>query len=390
MIIADHAGFGRASPLPLAEGRSAPGGHAELHLVRASDLSPADHARWDDLGSDPAATSVFAEPWFTRASLAHCPGGSHALLAIVGDRSGDWLGAMPLVPRLVYGRAPFPHWAAWSHPNQFRGTPLVRRGEALRFWQGLLAGLDRGSFGRLALRLARLPLEDDVTRALFQLCRDERRPCKVDSRYQRAVLHAGHPGDPDPLKGSRRRRIASLERKAERELGPLAWRVARTETALGPALDRLLALEEAGWKGKAGSALASSNSTRGFFAAVTGAAAGLGRLEVTELLAGDCLLAASAHFTGGDEGFGYKMAYDEALSAFGPGLLLLNRLTAHFRETGPARIDSCSAPGQEPIGSLWPDRMELVDCGVALGRGLRRQGLDLLDLAETIYRGQPA
>ena len=390
MIIADHAGFGSGMPLPLDETRPAPGGGAELRLLRACDLSPADHACWDDLGSDPATRSVFAEPWFTRASLAHCPGGNQALLAIVRDRSGDWLGAMPLVPRLLYGRAPFPHWAAWSHPNQFLGTPLARNGQSARFWKGLLAGLDRRGVGRLALRLAGMSLDDDVTRALFQLCREERRPCRIDSRYQRAVLHAAQPGEPDPLKGSRRRRIASLERKAEREIGPLAWRVSRTEAALGPALDRFLALEQAGWKGQAGSALACRDSTRDFFAAATRAASGLGRLEVTELVAGDRLLAASAHFTGPDEGFGYKMAYDESLAGYGPGLMLLNRLTAHFRETGPARIDSCSAPGQEPIGSLWPDRIELVDCGIALGRGLRRRGLDLLDLAEAIYRGQPA
>jgi CelD/BcsL family acetyltransferase involved in cellulose biosynthesis len=383
----DRSAFAEAQPIgfaPLAV--EAP---ARLDLFPPDGLTPADNARWDELGRDPASPSIFAQPWFTRAGLVHCAAGRRVRIAVVRDTAGDWLGVLPIVSRLRYGKAPFPHWSAFAHPNQFRGTPLVRRGHALRFWQTLLAGLDGRGFGRLALQLNSLPLGDDVTLALLRCCEDANRTCKIDRQYARAVLLPDQPEDPETLKGSRRRRIASLERKAERELGPLEWRVSAGAGAIEPALARFLELERAGWKGEAGSAMASVSGTSAFFAAVAGAAAAAGRIEITELLARGRLLAASVHFTGTHEGFGYKMAYDEALGAYGPGLLLLHRLTAHFRATAMRRIDSCCAPGQEPIGSLWPERMNLIDCGVALGPGLLRRGIGVLGLAEALYHGVP-
>jgi len=398
VIIHDQAAFEGALPIaalpPLPAFLTGPDRPARLKLLAARDLGVADHARWDALGDDAGTGSVFAQPWFTRAGIAHCRGGANAMLAVVCDDDGEWIGAIPVVPRLRYGKAPFPHWAAWSHPNQFRGDPLVRRGQAVRFWRALLAGLDGRGFGRLALRLTGLPLGEETTLALMRVCCEDMRPCKIDAQYSRPLLLADKPEDADVLKGSLRRRIASLERKVERELGPLGWRVTSAQDDIDAGLARFLVLEGAGWKGQAGSALASAAATRGFFAAITAEAARRGQIEVTELLAGDRVLAASVHFTGREQGFGYKMAYDEALGAYGPGLLLMQRLTAHFRAhfrgQAPARIDSCCAPGQEPIGSLWPERLHLVDCGVALGRGVRRQGLDWLDRAEAIYRRVPA
>lgn len=363
---------------------------ARLHLLSPADLTESDVSRWNELGLHPATSSVFAQPWFTRAGIAHCAGGRRLLLAVVSDRSGDWLGVIPLVRRLRYGKAPFPHWAAWDHPNQFRGTPLIRRGEVLRFWRTLLAGFDRQGFGRLALRLNGLPLDDTVTQALIQACAEDRRAWKIDRRYARPVLLADRPDPHEAVKGSRRRRIASLERKAERELGPLDWRVTGGAGEIETALARFLALERAGWKGDAGSALASATATSRFFSAIARDAALAGQIEIAELLAGGRLLAASVHLIGQNEGFGYKMAYDEASAAYGPGLLLLNRLTAHFLASGLSRVDSCCAPGQEPIGSLWSDRMTLVDCGVALGRGPARRALDLLRIAEACFHGEPS
>jgi CelD/BcsL family acetyltransferase involved in cellulose biosynthesis len=384
MLEHDHAVF--AESQPIASGLASVAGRAELRLISPAE---ADHARWDALGRDPASPSIFAQPWFTRAGLRHCQGGDKALLAVVSDRDGDWVGVLPLVSRLRYGKAPFPHWAAWDHPNQFRGTPLVRRGDAARFWRTLLAGLDSGRFGRLALRLNGLPLDDQVTLALTQVCAETGRACKIDRRYARAALRVDQPDDPGALKPSRRRRIASLERKAERELGPLAWRISRASGEVEPALGRFLALERAGWKGAVGSALDCAADTSAFVAAIADPAARAGRIEIAELVVGDRVLAASVHFIGPREGFGYKLAYDETLAAYGPGLLLLNRLTGHFRAGGMKRIDSCCAPGQEPIGSLWPDRLDLVDCGIALGSPLLRRGLGLLGLAEAFYRGTP-
>jgi hypothetical protein len=46
-------------------------------------------------------------------------------------------------------------------------------------------------------------------------------------------------------------------------------------------------------------------------------------------------------------------------------------MTRSFRERGLGEVDSCTAPGQQPVSRLWPERRELIDCRVALGGALR-------------------
>ncbi len=162
-------------------------------------------------------------------------------------------------------------------------------------------------------------------------------------------------------------RIRGLERKLEREVGPVDLAIVDDAARIEETLAAFLALERAGWKGAAGSAMACAEQTRGFFLAVARDAAARGCFEAGLLRAGGRVLAIATQL--GDHGrvFGFKMAYDEAFASYAPGLLLLNRLTASFVARAVGDVDSCAAPDQQPISRLWPARRALVDCRVALG-----------------------
>ena len=76
------------------------------------------------------------------------------------------------------------------------------------------------------------------------------------------------------IKPDARRRYASLERKLDAEAGPVGFTAHREPAEIILLAEQFIALELAGWKGRAGSALACDEGNLGFFRAMIAAAAG--------------------------------------------------------------------------------------------------------------------
>jgi len=103
-------------------------------------------------------------------------------------------------------------------------------------------------------------------------------------------------------------------------------RVARSPADLQSALNRYGMLESAGWKGKAGTAIHPTNQQGRFYADVLGAFSAFNGARVYELYVGDSLAASRLCVARGGMLVVLKTTYDEALSHFAPGRLLLYRL----------------------------------------------------------------
>lgn len=378
--------------------RHAPGtfaGPVRTRLIEPERLGVPDRQSWDELAACADCANPFVQPWLQRLSLAHFHTSGAVRLAVVEDRLGNWLGAIPLALGSP-GRVPVRLWSACSHPNQFTGTPLVRPDRADAFWQELLAWLDHAPGGAAALSLHNLASDDPVNQALFELCAQQGRRLKFDWQWQRAVL--GRNQAPCEHSGKLRRRIEGLERKLEREHGPLSLELTRDPARIAGLVEAFVALEGSGWKGKEGSALASDQATRRFFSEVANTAARHGTFEIGVLRSGANIVAMSTQLIAGATVHGFKSAYDEAFAAHAPGLLLLCRLTRHWQAHGGLLVDSCTKPGQEPVSKLWPARRDLADCRVALGGARRRAGFAALLAAESAWhaakrlawRGGPA
>lgn len=354
-----------------------------FRLTARAELSGQDYADWDSLGRAAASASAYAQPWFMRHSLEQCDPHGKARLAIVADSHGHWLGVLPLVRGATLGRAPLPSWQAWSHPNRFVGTPLVREGAAHAFWHELLDGLARQSRTELALCLSDLASDDPVNLALFDICAADDRVMGLDQRVSRALLRAGHPPE---LSAKGRRRIESLTRKLRSDFGEPEFRVIRDPAELAAKVDTFIALERSGWKGEGGSALGCTAANRALFGAIARDGASRGCFELAELAAGGRVLAQSTQLRGNGRRYGFKMAYDEDCAGYGPGLLLLNWLTQTFcADPAALAIDSCARPDQQPVSRLWTDRCELVDCRVALGGTWRQAAMNQLLRCEMLF-----
>src|SRR3546814_10961051 len=94
-------------------------------------------------------------------------------------------------------------------------------------------------------------------------------------------------------------------------------------------------MERAGWKGRAGSALACHAETEKLFRDVMRAGWERGRLGRATLTAVGRPLAMSSWFVTGDRGFGFRMAFDEAFRSDAPGQLLLHPVPDHVAVLHP-------------------------------------------------------
>jgi hypothetical protein len=148
----------------------------------------------------------------------------------------------------------------------------------------------------------------------------------------------------------------------------------RDRSAEPDAPDDFLRLEASGWKGREGTAM-SSDGAAGLFAEICDEFRRMDRLQLLSLEAGGKVAAMKCNLSAGDTLFCFKIAYDEALGHYSPGVMLEADNVAVFHEQRPMQrlMDSCAQPGNEMINRLWPDRRSIAT--LTLGRRGPASGL---------------
>ena len=144
------------------------------------------------------------------------------------------------------------------------------------------------------------------------------------------------------------------------------------EDDLGEWTEQFLALENAGWKGTAGSALAQTKATETLFREALAGAAAQGRLERLSLTLDDRPIAMLANFITPPAAFSYKTAYDEAYARFSPGVLLQCENLLLLDRDDIAWTDSCAGQDHPMIDHIWRERRAVGSVSIAIGGKLRR------------------
>ncbi|MCL2524010.1 MAG: GNAT family N-acetyltransferase [Betaproteobacteria bacterium] len=140
---------------------------------------------------------------------------------------------------------------------------------------------------------------------------------------------------PKKLRGNIRR----YNDRLERELGAVAgMRGYSGQTAMADGVARYGELESVGWKGEAGTAVSMDNVQGRFYAEVLARFAATGQAEVCELTINDQLAASRLLIGNACMLVALKTTYDETLSRFAPGRLLLYRLLEREFAEHPQRL----------------------------------------------------
>lgn len=355
--------------------------------VRIADWTgmdaPESRAGWDALAANAGEPNPFFESWYLLPALrALDPNHKVKLLCI--EQAGDLIGLIPLqTERRYYGR-PIPHQASWLHPNCFLGAPLVATGREPPFWQALLDWADRQGGASLFLHLAQLPLDGPLYRTLGDVLAEQSRFAALVHCEERAMLASDLPPDAyleAAMSGKKRK---ELRRQFARlsELGEVRFDRRTDAHGLDQWVDDFLALEHSGWKGSAGSALASHHATTQLFREALAGATTHQRLErLTLTLDGDPL-AMLASFLTPPGAFSYKTAFDERFSRFSPGVLLQRENLAMLDHSAIRWTDSCAAADHPMIDHIWRERRAIGRISIAIGGPLRRQIFRLIAKAE--------
>ncbi|MGQ3102132.1 MAG: GNAT family N-acetyltransferase [Sphingopyxis solisilvae] len=368
---------------------AAPADPLTVRVVDPLALSPELVAAWDRLAAEASEPNPFAERWCLQSALHLLDPDRTARLVLVRDGSdGPVIGIMPIALARHYGRLPLRHVTGWAHPNHFHGAPLVRAGFEPLFWSILLGWCDAAPWARTLLHVPRLTEDGPLFRALVDVARVRDGEVEIVHREERALLES----DLSPAAyweaAVRAKKRKELRRQANRlaEQGAVRFRRWQAGEALDPWIEAFLDLEVRGWKGRAGSALASHGDTQAWFRAILTGAAAAGRLDMRALDLDEQPLAMLVNFLTPPGGFSFKTAFDEDYARFSPGVLLQQANLDLLEDPTIAWVDSCAAPDHPMIDSVWRERRALVWVNAALSSPGDRLRFAMLTRAERLWR----
>jgi CelD/BcsL family acetyltransferase involved in cellulose biosynthesis len=282
------------------------------------------------------------------------PDGDRVRLLTVTD--GDRLDAvLPVVPvRRWRGRVPVPALVSWAHDFQVLGTPLVDAEHATRALAAVLRAPWRSRRGAALLEIEDLGDDGPVAAALDGAAAALGLTARRWDGFERPVLTRD--GDGAPVGDDRRERRRRARRTLERAAGPMT----SVDRSADPgAVDLLLRMEAAGWKGREGTAMACDPAATAFFREVCDRFRAAGRLELRSLdvPAGPVSMEMVLH--AGDGAFHLKTAYDEEYREYSPGMLAMVGYADRFAAEPTGFRDVCTGGPAEAEGRLWPGRRRI-------------------------------
>lgn len=180
-----------------------------------------------------------------------------------------------------------------------------------------------GSF----LRLLELAERDGYVTATRETLRSPYVPLEPFSRADDILA---------PLDSQFRRNLRNRKRRLA-NLG--AVHVARVDHVDHGVLDRFFALEQSGWKGRSGTAIACSPETRRFYTDIAASADSNGYLALYELWCGEEVVAIGLGMDLGGRFFKLKSGINESFRSIGPGHLLNAEILGDLVGRGVSEFD---------------------------------------------------
>ncbi|MCE4222481.1 GNAT family N-acetyltransferase [Methylobacterium sp. C25] len=348
---------------------------AALPLDAGSPLLPA----WRDLARDPLVENLFFEPEFALAA-AHAFGGGIRLLT-VSDRPPEAPGArlLALWPCRVVRRwgVPIPALMGWTHGFSIFGAPLLAKSEAAPALRALLDAPRHLGLPRRLL-MPYLPLDGPFAALLDDvLARSGRRRADFWAHERGFLAPAvGRDGTRDAyldahLSERKARQLARLFRRISADAS-VEHEIVREPGRLAEALDDYIALESAGWKGQAGTAVAKRPNEAAFLAGLVRSYGTDRRIRFDRLRRDGRSLAVSLSLETASTFWFLKIAHDETEAKNSPGALLVERVTRSLlADPRIAAADSCAPPNFPLIETFWSERRRLAHGLIEAGGGDR-------------------
>lgn len=334
----------------------------ELERITAPERLEALIPQWRELVRSALVPALCQEPEWVMATIRHVPRcddietlavwapnpiGAPTLAGMLGVKPAPWRWGVPDGPA-----------RSMVHGHVFDSTPLLHAHHGDAAMQAIFelcpgpvlfeSVPDRGPFLATLRRAAsntgrRVETFDEFQRGTY-------RPDQLAQDYLKATHSRG-----------RRYKFRKWRSRLGRD-GTLELQWLKPNGDLKPWLGAFQDLEAGGWKGRSGTAIASSRHDIAFFGDVLTAFHVNRRLLFWNLALDDKPVAMLFGVRHGRHVALGKITYDENYAQFSPGaLLLLDCMDQLYREGATDFVDSCGRPGNAMIDALWRDRLAIGD-----------------------------
>ncbi len=325
---------------------------------------------WNRLLETSIHANPFFHPNFLIPAISHLGDKNVSILAIESPQRMNKEGTpvlcalVPMIRRNIYG-FPLSCMEVWKHDLCFDGTPLIRRDCAeatLDFMLEFVGNALKTSLLSFDTVLAEGPL----AKLLINNFHQNHRTVFYRDQFTRACFQPM-----DCAETFINTKVAKSTRKGTQRLRRKLEKQGAVETDFltnySPELiDEFLALEAAGWKGNDGTALKCKDSTRKFFHEMSRRMLDSGNMVITRTSLDDRPIAMLCDFQHDAQGAQFKIAFDESLQDYSPGLILEFDTVKRLHNTDMKFIDSCADPNHSMINRVWQDRVSYQSLVIAL------------------------
>ncbi len=338
-----------------------------MSLVGLGEAEGRDLGRWRELAESAVEPNPFFEPDYL-LPLARTLGDLPRVALAVVAQDDSWVACLPVHRSRRWHRIPLASLSTWRGRGLLPaliGTPLVSRSCVAEATAALLSGLAR-SPGVFFAALDGVAEDGRVFAAVRAALAEERLWSHLFAREERAFLRRRARGGylEQTMRSKHRRNLRARRRQLAERLGTEIELVDRSGDP--EAVRELIALEGASRLAARGTVLSADPAMAGFFTEMCAAFAARDRLQLLALRAGERTLAMKCNLIADPGVFYLKIAYDEELARFSPGIQLEAEMLDLFHDR-PASgwIDSCAFPSNDTFNRLFGERRALVTLTIA-------------------------
>lgn len=323
--------------------------------------------------------NVFFNPRFLAPAMPRLED-REVRLAVIRDGSEAHSRLRLLVPYTIERPTPVvgvPVLRTWSSPYSPLGTPLVDRDSPVEYLEDLLSMLGRRHLGMPQVFVfPDIMLDGVFATSLRLLAQGTNLPLATLPQPDRVFLESPLEGDAylqERLSSHHRGEFRRQWRRLGDE-GSVDYDIARNRDEVRLAAETFLMLEAGGWKGEAGTALATDRYRAAFFRESMDRLAAADMVRIHTLSAGGKAVASLIILIEAGVAHAWKIAFDEAYSRYSPGMLLMAEATRKLLDDpNVIATDSCADANHAMISRLWGERRRMGTLVVGLSAAAERQ-----------------
>ncbi|MCJ8308467.1 MAG: GNAT family N-acetyltransferase, partial [Rhizobiaceae bacterium] len=192
---------------------------------------------------------------------------------------------------------------------------------------------------------------------------------KRNASFKRAALFPDPDRTIEPQPTLSKKRMRELRRQLRKldDIGPTEFSCASDSDAVNSAIEGFLTLELRGWKGRKGTALYNHKKIAAFSRQIVSELAADGQCEIFSLNQNNKPIASLILLGRNGRLVPWKMAFNEKLSAYSPGMQVMVEATRALKSRANfIEADSLAVADHVMMNRVWPDRVAITDLTIAL------------------------